>query len=192
MADVIDQIGGAANVLLEMPSMGGSRDLCTSLLTVGVDQPSVLFVSYVRQADACVDQVEASGVDTPQVGVLTVGESAAATDRDDIVTENVSSASDLTGLGIQIGKFLSEWEGPVVVCFDSITSMLQYVDFETAYEFLHAITGQIKAADARAHFHIDPAAHDRKVVDGIKTLCDASITVDDGDPTVRTRDLIER
>lgn len=191
MTDVIEQIDGATTVLLESPSMGGNRDICTGLLTSDVTRPSVLFVSFMRQANACVSQWEGSGKRANNLGVVTVGDTGTATRREDVVVENVSSASDLTGLGIQIGQFLSEWEPPLVICFDSITSMLQYVDFETAYEFLHAITGQIKAADARAHFHIDPGAHDRQAIDGIKTLFDASITTGDGEPTARARDLIE-
>jgi hypothetical protein len=106
------------------------------------------------------------------------------------VTETISSPSDLTGLGIQIGEFLSEWSAPTVLCFDSLTSMLQYVDFETAYEFLHAITGQIHASDARAHFHIDPGAHDQQQIAGITSLFDASVSLEE-EPRVRTRDVIE-
>lgn len=192
MADVIEQIGGAATVLLERPSMGGNRDVCTSLLTNGLGEPSVLFVSFVRPADACIDQWDGTGATAENLGVITVGDAGSRTpDRNDVVVESISSASDLTGLGIKIGQFLSNWDSPVVVCFDSITSMLQYVDFETAYEFLHAISGQVKAADARAHFHIDPGAHDRQTLDGITTLFDASISVGDGEPTARARDLLE-
>jgi ABC-type nickel/cobalt efflux system permease component RcnA len=68
--------------------------------------------------------------------------------------------------------------------------MLQYVDFETAYEFLHAVTGQVHAADARAHFHIDPDAHDRQHVEAITSLFDARVALGD-EVRVRTRDVIE-
>ena len=190
MTAVTEQLDGATNILLEMPPMGGGRDVCTSLLAAHVDDPSVLYVSFTQQASACVDKWEAGGHSAANLGVVTVGDASQVVDRDDVVTESVSSASDLTGLGIQIGQFLSEWDPPVVVCFDSLTSLLQYVDFETAYEFLHAITGQVHAAGARAHFHIDPDAHDPKQVAGITSLFDASVSL--GEETrVRTRDVIE-
>jgi hypothetical protein len=190
MTAVTDELDGATNILLEMPSMGGSREVCTSLLAEGVDDPSVLYVSFTQQAQACVEKWEAGGHDAADIGVITVGDASQAVERSGVITETVSSASDLTGLGIQIGQFLSEWDTPVVVCFDSLTSMLQYVDFETAYEFLHAITGQVHAAGARAHFHIDPDAHDPKQVAGITSLFDASVSMA-GETTVRTRDVIE-
>ncbi len=191
MTDVIDKLDGATNILLELPPMGGGQEVCTGLLSEGVTEPSVLYVSFTQQAQDCIDQWEAGGAQARNLGVITVGDALSATDRDDITTESISTASDLTGLGIQIGQFLSEWDAPVVVCFDSLTSMLQYVDFETAYEFLHAITGQVHAAGARAHFHVDPSAHDDTQIAGITALFDAKVSLEGEEPEVRTRDVIQ-
>jgi len=191
MTDVTDHLDGATNILLEMPSMGGGRDVCTSLLAGGVTEPGVLYVSFTQQAQACIDQWERGGGQASNLGVITVGDASPATDRDGVQTESISAPSDLTGLGIQIGQFLSEWDAPVVVCFDSLTSMLQYVDFQTAYEFLHAITGQVHAAGARAHFHVDPSAHDDQEIAGITALFDASVSLDGEDRDVRTRDVMQ-
>jgi len=172
MVDITAQLDGATNVLLEVPPLDEGRGVCTSLLSSDGAEPNVLFVSFTRQASACVDQV-ADRPGVRNIGVITVGDAPAGVDREGVVTESVSSASDLTGLGIQIGKFLSEWDEPVFVCFESLTSMLQYVDYETAYEFLHAVTGQVHAAGARVHFHVDP-----------------SVSLE-GDVEVRTRALLE-
>ena len=186
MTDMTAQLSGASNILLRVPPMGNSRDTSTSLLLDGITDPGVLFVSYTQPAQACVDLIRDRDVRT--AGVVTIGDTPTDTDHEGVITENVSTPSDLTGLGIQIGQFLSEWDAPVVVLFDSLTSMLQYVDFETAYEFLHAVTGQVHAADARAGFYIDPDAHDEQWVAGITSLFDASVDV--GNEQVRTRELL--
>lgn len=189
MADMITQLEGTTNILLEEPPLGEGRDVCTSLLVDGVSSPNVLFVSFTRGASDCVAQLD--GKNVGKISVITVGDTSAAVDDDAVVTENVSTPSDLTGLGISIGKILSNWDEPVLVCFDSLTSMLQYVDIQTAYEFLHAITGQIHAASARAHFHIDPSAHDPKDVAGISSLFDARVTLDGDGQEIQTRELLE-
>jgi len=189
MAEITAQLDGATNVLLEVPPMGAGRDVCTSLLRDGGAERSVLFVSFTRQPSACIDQLADESA-LRNVGVITVGDTPSDVDREGVVIGNVSTASDLTGLGIEIGKFLSEWDAPVLVCFESLTSMLQYVDYETAYEFLHAVTGQVHAAGARAHFHVDPSAHDQQDIAAITSLFDASVSLD-GDPEVRTRALLE-
>lgn len=192
MAGLTTELDGARNVLLQVPPLNEGRDVCTSLLlddTGKADaETDVLFVSYTRQASACVDQVTGAP-NLGTIGVITVGDAPATVDRDGVVTENVSTPSDLTGLGIQIGKFLSEWDEPIVICFESLTAMLQYVDYETAYEFLHAVTGQTYAAGARAHFHVDPSAHDETGIAGITSLFDASVSLE-GETEVHTRDLL--
>ncbi len=187
MENIHDQLEETTNVLLAEPPMGQGRDVCTSLLCDQQPAPSVLFVTYTRSAADCVAQLDGHD-DLDKVGVVTVGD-ASPEARDGVVTETVSSPSDLTGLGITIGQFLSEWDGPVFVCFDSLTSMLQYVDVNTAYEFLHAITGQIHAAGAHSHFHIDPDAHDAEHVASITSLFDAKVSLGD-EPSVRTRELL--
>jgi hypothetical protein len=189
MENIPTQLDGATNVLLKVPPLDEGRDTCTSLLSDGDAERNVLFVSFTRRASACVDQV-ADRSSIRNVGVIAVGNTPAGVDREGVVTESVSSASDLTGLGIQIGKFLSEWNEPVFVCFDSLTSMLQYVDYETAYEFLHAVSGQVYAAGAQAHFHVDPSAHNEQEIASITSLFDASVSLE-GETEIRTRSLLE-
>lgn len=188
MTEITTELGPARNVLLEEPPIGQGRDTCTSLLVDGLESPNVLFISFNRGVSDCVNQVSGSGVD--EIGVITVGDGAGSIDDESVHSESVSTPSDLTGLGIEIGQFLTTWQGPTAICFDSLTSMLQYVDFQTAYEFLHAITGQTHAANARAHYHIDPSAHDEEDVAGITSLFDACVTVGEDDVSIRKRKLI--
>jgi len=190
--DLHAELGDARNVLLSAPAMAGDeRTVCTDLLLGGdAAETSVLWVTFRRDPGACIEQWTGATDDPPRHGaVIAVGD-AGDVDVEWATVESVNSPSDLTGLGIDIGEFLSAWDGNVVVCFDSLTAMLQYVELETAYEFLHAITGQLYAADARAHFHIDPSAHDERTVDSITSLFDAVVELGDGDPTVRKRALI--
>lgn len=189
MERLAERLDGASNVLLAAASMGGGREICSTLLTEDFEEPNVLFVSFTRNTSACIDQWEATGTEARDLAVIAVGDEQRV-DRPDVTTRNVSSPSDLTGLGIGIGETLSAWDAPIAVCFDSLTAMLQYVDFETAYEFCHTITGQFHAAGARAHFHVDPAAIDSRRIDGFASLVDARVDVGES-VEVRTRDVIE-
>lgn len=98
--------------------------------------------------------------------------------------ERVGSPADLTGLGVAITAALSEWEGDgreIDVCFDSLTPLLQYVDLDRAARFLHELANQFDAADASAHVHVDPDAHDRETLDALKPLFDGVVDADDGE-----------
>jgi len=193
MTDLHSELADARNVLLCAPSMsGGEAEACTDLLIPSSPaDATALWVTFRSDATDCVDQWVAETDERPaEAAVVVVGESPGS-QPEGVTVEHVSSPSDLTGLGITIGELLSGWETPPVVCFDSLTAMLQYVDVETAYEFLHAITGQLYAADARAHFHIDPTAHDRTTVDSIASLFDAVVEFGADGLETRKRHLLQ-
>ncbi len=187
MTAITTQLDGATNILLEEPPLGQGREISTALLTEPPGQ-NVIFVTYTRTPSDCVAQL--AGHDIGEIGVITVGEGGHDVEGAKMVG-SVSTPSDLTGLGIKIGQLLSTWPEPVHLSFESLTAMLQYVDFETTYEFLHAVTGQIHAANARAHFHIDPEAHNPEHVAGLTSLFDARVTVESDSYTVTTRKLLE-
>ena len=194
MTDLHTELTDARNVLLAAPSMsGGEAEACTDLLVPSAPAGSnVLWVTFRGDATDCIDQWFAATDDQPGNAVVVVVGDSPGPDPDGVTVEHISSPSDLTGLGIAIGELLSEWDGSPVVCIDSLTAMLQYVEVETAYEFLHAVTGQLYAADARAHFHIDPSAHDSTTVDSIASLFDAVVEFDSNDgPSIRKRHLLQ-
>lgn len=105
----------------------------------------------------------------------------------DGVVETSESPDDLTGIGIALSEYLSSWgseDGDVVVCFDSLTALLQYVSLERAYRFLHVLTGRAAAVGARAHYHLDPGAHEDRTLATLTSLFDAVV---DEDSVVHTR-----
>jgi len=193
MTELESALDGARNTLLAAPSMSGDETgVCnTLLLPEDPGEASVLWVAFRRDAQVCVDQWLEQTDDRPRnAAVIIVGDSPGSVSESSFEVDSISNPSDLTGLGIRIGKYLSRWEEEPVVCVDSLTAMLQYVDVQTAYEFLHAITGQLYAADARAHFHIDPNAHDTETVAAITTLFDAVVELAGEEPEIRTRQLL--
>lgn len=186
MTDIVESVGDAAAILLSEPSIGGDDGHCRALLLGDHEPAGILFVSYMRSPAACLDQLNIDPERGPAVAVITVG-TASPSAPDGVDVRGMASAGDLTGLGIAIGETIADWHEPITVCFDSVTSMLQYVDLKTAYEFLHTTIGRLEAAGARSHFHIDPAAHDEQAVATVTSLVDARIRIENGSSDVNTR-----
>jgi KaiC/GvpD/RAD55 family RecA-like ATPase len=167
----------------------GSVDGCLELLSAATAETTVLWVTYSRSPSDCLERYRESG-GAGSLSVIAVGDMPTDTPRDSAVTvKSVSTPDDLTGLGITLSQALSTHDD-AIVCFDSLTVLLQYVDTETAYEFLNAVTGHLYAADARAHFHLDPSAHDSQTVDALASLFDVIVDRDDGEWSVRRRRLL--
>lgn len=199
-----DRLAGANSTLLLSSSFSDGDD-CAELLRPGAaDDTNVLWVSYTKSPDQQLRRWRAHTDDRPaEMGMVSVEDSTRSVAADsggdsgpslpgpNAPIETVTSPNDLTGLGIRITEFLSDWEendNRTVVCFDSLTALLQYVELDTAYEFLHIITGRMASADAFAHFHMDPDAHDEQTVEIVTSLMDAVVDVDEaGDRTIRSR-----
>ena len=105
---------------------------------------------------------------------------------DTISLESISSPDDFTGLGIEVSDFLSNRRDatPTTVCLHSLTSMLQYADLETVFQFTHTLTGQLSRSNATAHCHLNPDAVDEQAVHTLAPLFDVVVGVDEGDPHV--------
>ena len=192
MNELLAQLGRATNVLLCGQSPGESDDHGTpwsSLLASGNEESTVLWVTYARSPDDCLEVYRESDWKDASLVVVALGTTAECdTDAENVTVETISSSSDLTCLGITISRVLSRRED-VVLYFESVTALLRHVDLETAYPFLHAVTGQLYAADGRSQFSLDSSAHDRQTIDGLASLFDAVVEID-GEATVRSRHIL--
>lgn len=191
---VVDVLDGAANVLVLSATMsddhaGGCLDL---VVPDEIEQARVLAVSYTRSPDEWLevwrDRIGSMPAD---VVVVTVGAgnrsttqaaASAVTTIGDIRIRSIESPEDLTGLGIAMGEQFDEWDddAPIVLCYDSLTVLLQFVELQRAFRFLHVLTGRVAAAGAQAHYHLDPATVDERELATLTSLFNATVRREDG------------
>lgn len=176
------------SVLLLAPAMSrGVDEACVDLgCRCDASAVSLLSIELDGGVDSVLDRWNRHCDRTPErVAVVTAGEiarGAAATASggssvslpgNSVSNTSVSSPGDLTGLGIRASECLSAWEeldGDVVVCFRSLTTLIQFTEVQRVFQFVHVLTQRIEAAGARAHFHMDPGAHDDRTVATIRSL----------------------
>jgi hypothetical protein len=181
--------GGLADALadeqnaLVRASTAEADGLAGSFLPSGADpeRTHVLAVSYTRSPDEWLESWRSSVGPLPgRCTVVSMGEttrSVAASGDASVgpmadVTVIGENPEDLTGLGITLGEQLGR---QTMLSFDSLTALLQYVDADLAFRFLHSLTGQVAGAGADAHFLLDPDAHDRRTVATLTELFDATV-----------------
>jgi hypothetical protein len=183
--DPVLAVDSPANVLLRAPALSeGGLSVCPRLGSDDATERNLLFVSLSGNPDDRLDTWRRHGGLPEKVAIITAdsARSAAATDgrpmlsKSDgtvISTTTVSEPGDLTGIGIKMNKALSAWtedDEHTHVCFDSLTTLLQYVDTKRAFQYLHVTTKRIESAEATAHYHIDPNAHDEQTLATIESL----------------------
>jgi hypothetical protein len=181
--DVQPDLGPGTNILCLTPSLGDRGQCGDAFCPSAPAATNVLVIAYTRSPDHVVNEWRDHLAALPDCfGVIDIGgttRSAAATptvtDPYSVATE---SPRDLTGLGITVSQHLEEWAGngnQTVVCFDSLTALLQYAAVDRVFRFLHVLTRRMQAIDAVAHYHLDPAAHATEDVAALKSLFDTQM-----------------
>jgi hypothetical protein len=172
--DVLATVGEASRLLMLAPQLDGDVDgLCHEHLSSGAP---VLQVSLRTNATAVVDSWdEHDGAQPAALSVVAVGPIEGEAVPDSVTVRRASNPGDLTGLGIAITRCLDEFDAPPVVCFDSLTVLLQYVETGAAFRFLHTMSRYFANADARVHAHLDPDAVSDRAVNSISSLFDAIV-----------------
>lgn len=179
-----EALGGARSVLVLVPGLSSAQDaVCAALLDQApAEQLHLVGVSYNRGLREWQDHVEAA-VGGPPASARLVDASGGG---DGSAPTVEAAPDDLTGIEIAATESLPTGDGRTVFCFDSLTALLQYVELDRAYRFLHALVERLWVADARAHFHLDPGAHAAETISTLAALFDAVVAADaDALPTGR-------
>ena len=108
--------------------------------------------------------------------------SARASDADAPGGPDVTHVDDvvpLSAFGRTISDRLDETDPETTaVCFHSLTDLLEYVDLETAFRFLHVVLSRVRTSGARGVYHIDATVHDRETIVQLSTLFDLVVEFD--------------
>jgi len=172
------------NVVVMAPSLSDEkRATCLDLQHAGPpDQLDVLRVAYSASPAELVAEWRDHGGELPgRMGIIVVGDQPGHRTSDADLPENVfvttANPNDITGLGMRLNNYLNDHDedAQLVVCFDSMTEMLQFSELQPVFKFLHMFTGQLREVDAIGHFHLDPGAHDDQTISRLKPLFDGAV-----------------
>lgn len=161
----------AAAVLVLAPTVAGGNESCAKLCRRG---DRVVLVGYAGADAASLER---------RIAARTDGD--AATDQDDYAIHEIAiggdvDPGDLTGQAIAIGDAVSPG---AVVCYDSVTALLQYADRRRVVQYLQSLIERCIRDSASIHLHLDPSTTDERTVAAVSMLVDA--VVEAGTVTVR-------
>lgn len=167
----VDDIDPGDTVFL-LSSMTGENEhtLCGDLLDRGdSNDTAVLFVTLT---DTPTDRIrfweKHVGERPVRISVVHTGEtdgSAATSDSTDVRV--VRNPGNLTRFGVRITEALDELRSEytdIVVCFQSLSALLQYTGTNQAFQFMQVLTDHFKQAGAVAHVHMNSDAHDDQTI----------------------------
>ena len=179
----------ATSVLLVAPPAEPPDDhACIDLLTFDAPaRENVLSITLSQTPDErlAVWQREA-GEPLPERAVVVDGSGAAAEGRrtatsDELPALSVDVLSDAAGpmeLALTIGRYFGEWADTserTLVCLHSLSDLLASFDRGEVVQLINAVDARLDDTDAVVHYHLDPDAHDERLLTEVRPLFDAVV-----------------
>lgn len=98
----------------------------------------------------------------------------------DVVLDAIADPTDLSEIGVSVSRFCEQWGSnyQLTVCFQSLDALLNHAPPKTVFQFIHVVTNRLSSVNALAHFHLDPSAHDDRIVSTFGSIFEA-VVVDD-------------
>jgi KaiC/GvpD/RAD55 family RecA-like ATPase len=190
----LDAFDPGMNVLISGPSMSGKRRLVFDLLAPEATQSDPIAVMTTDDpASRIRTGFEDRGVRFDPTTFRIIDATGAPGDDADPAIHRVSSPADLTGMGVAFTQAVDQMGTPDRLRFGfvSISTLLQYVDAERAFSFLHVLSRRTSAAGYLGVYSIDPTTHEDRFVNVVTSIFDAAIEIRerDGDRELRIRGL---
>jgi len=189
----IDDLDAGMNVLVSGPPMSGKRQLVFDLLAPeGVPVDPLVVMTTDDPASRIRAQFEDRDVRFDPSTFRVVDATGAPGDSEPSI-HRISSPADLTGMGVAFTQAVDQMGTPdrLRLGFVSISTLLQYVDAERAFSFLHVLSRRTSAAGYLGVYSIDPTTHEDRFVNVVTSIFDAAIELreENGDRELRVRGL---
>ena len=189
----LDPVKAGTSVLVAGPSHVGTKELAYRMLVGGDDEGVVVLTTNTTAADIAAD-CEAVGIETTpdRMGIVDCLDSDDSGVPARVLT--VSSAQDLTGIGMRYSKLYRDFhEGGVErvrTGLFSISTVLSLTELQTVSRFVHTLVGRVSKVNGLGVFLVDPAMHDERELRTIAQFCDARIDVREG-PELRSQGFLD-
>lgn len=186
--EVLVDLPRGTNVLISGPALIGKQTLAIRLLAAGhaKDDGIICITTSQNAASLLADfETEIPTLDRDRIGIVDCSGSDERRVIEEIATEHVSSPADLTGISIGTAKLLALFDRQNVTGIRhglvSVSTVIQYLDVDTAFKFLHIYTARISDTGGLGVFTVDDGAHDPQEINTIRSEFDGIIELRETD-----------
>jgi hypothetical protein len=193
----LDAVRPGTSILVAGPSHVGTKQLAYRMLAGDNDEGVIILTTNTTAADITAD-CEAVGIEVnpDRIGIVDCLDSDDSGVPARVLT--VSSAQDLTGIGMRYSKLYSDFHSEGVTSVRtghfSISTVLSLTELQTVSRFVHTLVGRVSKVGGLGVFLVDPAMHDDRELQTISQFCDGRIDVREGSdgPELRSQGFLDQ
>jgi KaiC/GvpD/RAD55 family RecA-like ATPase len=191
----LDSVRRGTSILVAGPSHVGTKELAYRMLAGDDDEGVIILTTNTTAADITAE-CETVGIEVSpdRMGIVDCLDSDDSGVPARVLT--VSSAQDLTGIGMRYSKLYSDFHGEgiesVRTGLFSISTVLSLTELQTVSRFVHTLVGRVSKVGGLGVFLVDPAMHDERELRTISQFCDGRIDVRKGEngPELRSQGFL--
>jgi len=193
----LSSVRAGTSILVAGPSHVGTKQLAYRMLAGGDEEGVIILTTNTTAADITAD-CEAVGIEVSpdRMGIVDCLDSDDSGVPARVLT--VSSAQDLTGIGMRYSKLYSDFHSEGVTAVQtglfSISTVLSLTELRTVSRFVHTLVGRVSKVGGLGVFLVDPAMHDDRELRTISQFCDGRIDVREGadGPELRSQGFLDQ
>jgi KaiC/GvpD/RAD55 family RecA-like ATPase len=139
-----------------------------------------IFITTRSPAEEIADWLSSQGVD--DFKIIDCVSKTTMQDLPDEPKIKRLSVMDLTGITVKVNELFKEYlkdEKKVVVAFDSLSTLLMYLNEQTVLRFLHVFSSRIRTTGAVAFYIVEEGMHDEKTIAALKQLFNGVLELKD-------------
>ncbi|MBV0925480.1 MarR family transcriptional regulator [Halomicroarcula limicola] len=187
------RLADASNVLVLAPLTPAGNSAFLELITAtsAPAETNVVAITYTQPPDTWIEDWKSQIGELP--GALAFTHANGAEVTNEIESSSVSDDTSITVSKVDprepmdiiapVTESLTRWRNndrQTVVSVQTLTLLLEYVDFDTAFRYLHILTHRVQN-DAIGFYQMDPEVHDVETINTLKPLFDAVVEFEDGE-----------
>lgn len=176
--------GPSRNILVLAPlTPAGSRAYLERLAEACGPTDCLITVSYTQSPDAWAANWEETVGPLPDHNAFfyaDIQNNEADSAFESVITvDPTDPMSIITGVEEQL-KECEQAAGRPVVSLQTLSVLLEYTDFDTAFRYLYLLVEKTKAANAVGYYQIDPHLHDAEELNTLRSLFDSVVEFSEG------------
>lgn len=197
-SDTVSELDPGTNLLIAGPPLSGKRELTLELLTDGQEVGDGMFLIMTSEsAMVVIEDLErwSPTLDRKRIGVVDCTDVQGQTIKD-VATRSLSSPQNLTEISTAAARLLQQLSdndvSKVRHGLISVSTLLEYLDLDTVFKFLHIYTQRIADTQGLGVFTIDNTIHEPQVITTLTSEFDGVIKlrqVDTGEREMRIQGL---
>ncbi|WP_312910199.1 helix-turn-helix transcriptional regulator [Natronosalvus caseinilyticus] len=177
-----EHIREGTNVLVLSPlTPHGTKAFTELLSTTNPSRTNMAVVTYTQPPSMWLTDWEAANNGPPnEITFIHNGSEPGeeiSTDQQRPRTINTvrTSPQDPIDVVTHLGDELKRWQDEgrqSVISVQTLTILLEYIDFDTAFRYLHILIHRVQAAGAIGYYQMDPTIHDEETINTLSVLFD--------------------